>query len=74
MDPRAEFEIYRQFNNLAESRSAVYISHRLSSARFCDHILVLKDGSIAEYGTFQQLYEKGGEFKELYDLQAQFYI
>lgn len=74
MDPRAEFEIYRQFSKLVENRSAVYISHRLSSARFCDHILVLKDGGIAEYGTFQQLYDKGGEFKELYDLQAQFYV
>lgn len=74
LDPRAEFEIYKNFNQLVENKTAIYISHRLSSARFCDRILVLKNGEIAEYGTFDDLYAQGGLFRELYDMQARFYV
>ena len=74
LDPRAEFEIYKNFSELVKDKTAIYISHRLSSARFCDRIVVLKNGEIVEHGTFDELYKKEGEFKELYDMQAQFYV
>ncbi len=74
LDPRAEFELYQQFNELVDSKTALYISHRLSSARFCDKILVLKNGEIIESGTHDELIVlKNGVYRELYRMQAQFY-
>jgi ABC-type multidrug transport system fused ATPase/permease subunit len=73
LDPRAEYDLYCRFDKLAQGRTAVYISHRLSSARFCDCIAVLKHGRMTEYGTHQQLMEKQGEYAQLYALQAQYY-
>jgi len=73
LDPRAEYELYRIFDRLTEGKSAVYISHRLSSTRFCDVIAVLKDGVLAEYGTHSELISRGGHYAGLYSLQAQYY-
>lgn len=55
LDPIAEYEIYKHFNELIEKKTALYISHRLSSCRFCNHIAVFSDGRIAEYGTHDEL-------------------
>lgn len=74
LDPRAEYEIYQHFDELVQGKTALYISHRLSSARFCDRIIVLKDGYIIENGTHRELYAmENGVYHELYQMQAQFY-
>lgn len=74
LDPRAEYEIYQGFHALTEGKTAVYISHRLSSARFCDRIAVLHEGRLAEYGTHDELILLNGRYADLYRMQAQFYI
>lgn len=74
LDPRAEFELYQHFNELANGKTAVYISHRLSSSKFCDKIAVFEDGHITEYGTHDELLSKQGKYAELFEMQAQFYV
>ena len=74
LDPRAEFELYRHFNELTEGKAAVYISHRLSSTRFCDEIAVFAGGRIVERGTHEELMERKGVYAELFEMQAQFYM
>jgi ATP-binding cassette subfamily B protein/ATP-binding cassette subfamily C protein len=73
LDPRAEYEIYQNFNSMAAGKSAIFISHRLSSTRFCDRVAVFKNGEIVEYGTHEELMEKNGLYYELFNMQAQFY-
>lgn len=74
LDPRAEYEIFQQFNELVHQRTAIYISHRLSSCQLCDAIVVFKQGAIIEYGTHKELMLKEGTYAELYNLQAKYYI
>jgi ABC-type multidrug transport system fused ATPase/permease subunit len=74
LDPRAEFEIYTKFLQMVDNKTAVFISHRLSSARFCDRIVVLKDGAIAESGSHDELMARNGYYAELFNMQAQFYV
>ena len=74
LDPRAEYEIYQQFNEMVNGKTAVYISHRLSSTKFCDVIAVFDNGEIIEYGTHDELLEKNGTYSELFNMQAQFYV
>lgn len=73
MDPRAEHALYRGFDELIRGKTAVYISHRLSSCRFCDRIIVLHAGAVAEEGTHDALVRAGGRYASLYALQAQYY-
>lgn len=73
LDPISEFEIYQEFHQLTEDKAAIYISHRLSSCRFCDSVIVLKDGKVFEQGTHEQLIQKGGLYKEMYEKQAYYY-
>ena len=73
LDALAEYQMYMNFNRLIGSKSAVYISHRLSSTRFCDHVAMFEDGSLKEYGTHESLMEKGGAYREMFDVQAQYY-
>ena len=73
LDPRAEFELYCHFNELTEGKTAVYISHRLSSTRFCDEIVVFAGGQIVERGTHEELMRRQGRYAELFEMQAQFY-
>ena len=73
MDPKAEYELYRRFNEMVHGKTAVYISHRLSSAKFCDVIAVFSNGQIIEYGSHDELYSKGGLYTELFSMQSQFY-
>lgn len=73
LDPRAENEIYNTFSNLVKGKLAIYISHRLSSTRFCDTILVLKEGSLIECGTHEELLDLHGLYAELYAMQAKYY-
>jgi ABC-type multidrug transport system fused ATPase/permease subunit len=74
LDPRAEQEIFNQFADLKESKTCVFISHRLSSATIADRILVLKDGVVAESGSHQELMELNGEYAQLFKLQASRYV
>ena len=75
LDPVAEYEIYRQFNDIVGGKTAVYISHRLSSCKFCDKIAVFSGGTIAEYGTHDELVHKpDGIYAEMFHAQAQYYV
>lgn len=74
LDPMAEYEIYKQFNDMVAGKTAFYISHRLSSCKFCDKIAVFSDGRIKEYGTHQELLKnKQGLYSEMFLTQAQYY-
>ena len=73
LDARAEYELYRSFDEMVQGKSAVYISHRLSSCRFCDCIAVLDGGDLIEEGTHEELLARGGRYAELYSMQAQYY-
>ena len=70
LDARAEFEVFRRFRELSEQRTAVLISHRFSSVRMADRILVLADGRLEASGTHDQLMAAGGRYAELFELQA----
>lgn len=74
LDPVAEHEIYTSFNELVEDRGAIYISHRLSSCRFCDLIAVFDEGRVVQRGSHEQLVaDKSGRYYELWHAQAQHY-
>ncbi len=73
LDPRAEYEIYRKFSEMTAGKTTIFISHRLSSSKFCDHVVLFKNGRIAEYGTHDELINKNGDYKDLFEMQAKFY-
>lgn len=74
LDPIAEAEIYAKFNEISGDRTSVYISHRLSSCRFCDEIVVFDQGKIIQQGTHQQLLEDSkGKYYSLWNAQAKYY-
>ena len=73
LDPLAESKIYEEYNNLALNKTAVFISHRLASTKFCDRILFLDQGRIIEEGSHAQLMAKGGKYREIFDIQSHYY-
>lgn len=73
LDPVAEYEIYAGFDQLVAKNLAVYISHRMSSCRFCERILVLEQGRIAEEGNHEALLAKNGIYARMWNLQAKNY-
>jgi ABC-type multidrug transport system fused ATPase/permease subunit len=73
LDPRAEYEIYTRFFEMVKNKTSVFITHRLSSTRFCDRIVVLKNGEIVETGSHDELLARKGYYAELFNMQAQFY-
>lgn len=73
LDPRGEVEVYRQFGAAAAGRCAVFISHRLGSARLADRIIVLRAGRVVEKGSHQSLLAANGEYARMYRLQAGWY-
>ena len=70
LDARAEFEVFKRFKELSEGRTAVLISHRFSSVRMADRIVVLKDGAVDSVGTHAELLALRGRYAELFELQA----
>lgn len=73
LDPLAESQIYEEYNAMAEEKTALYISHRLASTKFCDRILFLENGQVAESGTHAELMRKNGKYKEIFDIQSHYY-
>lgn len=74
LDALAEFRLYQSFNELVGDRTAVYISHRLSSTRFCDRVAMFKDGEMVEIGTHASLMEADGAYADMFRVQAQYYV
>ncbi|MCD7812791.1 MAG: ABC transporter ATP-binding protein/permease [Lachnospiraceae bacterium] len=75
LDPIAEAEIYSKFNDISGDKTAIYISHRLSSCKFCDEIAVFHEGAIVQQGTHEELLAKAsGKYYELWHAQAQYYL
>ncbi|MGN0998153.1 MAG: ABC transporter ATP-binding protein [Faecousia sp.] len=74
LDPIAEAEIYSKFNDIAGDKTAIYISHRLSSCKFCDEIAVFHEGAVIQQGTHAELVaDENGKYYELWNAQAQYY-
>lgn len=73
LDPIAEYELFSQLDELSENKLALFISHRLSSTKFCDRIVVLSDGKIVETGCHDDLMHKKGEYYDLFNSQAKYY-
>ncbi|WP_369296846.1 ABC transporter ATP-binding protein [Acutalibacter sp.] len=73
LDPVSEYEIYSRFGQMVEGKTSVYISHRMSSCRFCDWVFVFDGGSIVQTGKHEELLEQDGLYAELWQAQAQFY-
>ena len=74
LDPIAEAEIYSKFNDIAGDKTAIYISHRLSSCKFCDEVAVFHEGAVIQQGTHAELVaDENGKYHELWNAQAQYY-
>lgn len=73
LDPISEHDIYTNFNSIVGTRTAIYISHRLSSCRFCDEITVMDNGEIVERGSHDDLIAAGGSYSKLWSAQAEYY-
>ena len=73
LDPIAESKLYEEYNNLTEDKTSLFISHRLASTKFCNRILLLEKGRVAEEGTHEELMERGGLYRQLFDIQSHYY-
>ena len=73
LDPLAEQEVYEKYVRMSEGRTSLFISHRLSSTRFCDRILFMENGSILEEGSHEQLLASGGAYARLFGIQSRYY-
>lgn len=73
LDPLAEAAMYEQYNEMSQNKTSIFISHRLSSTRFCDRIVLLNDGQIAEEGSHEELLSRGGMYADLFQTQASYY-
>ena len=73
LDPIAESEMYEKYDAMIREKTGIFISHRLSSTRFCDRILFLEEGRIIEEGSHAKLMEQEGAYAKLFDLQARYY-
>ena len=75
LDPIAEYEIYQKFSSLVKGRTAIYISHRLSSTRFTDKIAVFENGELCEFGNHKELLKiENGIYKNMFEMQARYYV
>lgn len=74
LDALAESRLYESFDKLIGGKTAVYISHRLSSTQFCSEVAMFRDGEMVEYGTHKELMRSGGAYAEMFKIQAQYYV
>ena len=73
LDALAEKDMYEEYKEITKEKSALFISHRLASTRFCDNIVFLENGEIIEQGTHEQLMKLNGKYAEMFDVQAKYY-
>jgi ABC-type multidrug transport system fused ATPase/permease subunit len=73
LDPIAEYEMFSKLNSISENKTTLFISHRLSSTKFCDKIIVLSDGEIIESGSHKELIDSNKLYAALFNAQAQYY-
>jgi ATP-binding cassette subfamily B protein len=73
LDPIAESRLYNRYSELSAGKTSIYISHRLASTRFCDRVLLIDDGIIAETGTHNELLKTKGKYAELFEIQSKYY-
>lgn len=73
LDPLAESEIYENFNELTNNKTSIFISHRMSSSKFCDKVLLLDDGKIVDFDSHENLMKGNNLYKDLYLAQAQYF-
>lgn len=73
LDPIAEGKLYEEFDNLINAKTAIYISHRLSSTQFCSYVAMFDNGRMVEYGTHTELLNKKGVYAKLFNMQAKYY-
>lgn len=73
LDPIAENDIYQKYNDMTHGRTSFFISHRLASTRFCDRIIFVDGGKIAEEGTHDELLKNGGGYAYLFEVQSKYY-
>ena len=73
LDPLSEIEIYTHLNELIQNKSAIYISHRMSSCQFCDDILVFEHGNLIQRGSHAQLLQQDGLYQQLWTAQAAYF-
>jgi ATP-binding cassette subfamily B protein len=73
LDARSEYQVFQRFAELTAGKMALFISHRFSTVRMADRIIVLENGSIAEDGTHEKLTRMGGRYAEMFELQAASY-
>lgn len=73
LDPVAEYDIYKRFDDLVQDKTAVYISHRMSSCRFCNNIFVFEEGKIVQKGSHDSLIKEDGLYSRLWNAQARYY-
>ncbi len=73
LDALAEYKLYKSFDELIGNKTSIYISHRLSSTRFCDRIAFIENGELKEYGTHEELIKKGELYADMFQVQAQYY-
>jgi len=73
LDPIAEAALYDEYAKMTKGKTSIYISHRLSSTRFCDRIIFIENGKILEEGTHAQLMKKGGKYAHMFEVQSHYY-
>lgn len=73
LNPLAEHDMYMKYDAMCAGKTAVYISHRLASTRFCDRIILLDSGVIAEEGAHNALPDAGGKYAQLFQIQSRYY-
>lgn len=73
LDPEAETAVFEGFDKMVGHKTAIYISHRLASCKFCEDILVFDKGKVVQHGTHEKLLEQSGLYQQLWNAQAQYY-
>ncbi len=73
LDPIAEYELFSRLNEIAQNKTTIFITHRLSSTQFCEHLIVLSNGKVIEQGNHSQLMKQNGEYAQLFNSQAKYY-
>jgi len=73
LDPIAESDLYEKYHDMTKDKTSIYISHRLSSTKFCDHVLLLENGRVVEEGKHEDLMSLNGKYAQMFDVQSHYY-